>query len=450
MKSIFLWLSWFICSAAAAQNLYWKTNLNTGELGLLQVNFILQPQGNFYTGTTPPNAHKRIVGGIKAAFAKSMFQKDGSVAELDSIALNTDSITGFLLMQKRKYHLKGVKTGNQIVLSIYSKNSGKVYGALVAEQVPTLQKPKDYTAVWQHIKGETEKYIYRKSALETKQWKAFVDRMDEFSAIAEDDAEFAFGFFQYSKEIGFSHYAVMGSKEQSQNFHSANYKAPKTKVRPTLEPLDSQTMLLDIPAFNFRGSEIDSMMQILVQRQPKNLIIDVRNNTGGDMEGGMRICQYLTHKTLYGGIMLAQSYWNKNSTVPSVEQYTNFKPMNTANYEWFRNEVKNGVEGLCLLTQPLANTYKGKVVILTSGVTASAAEPFVYTLQKENIATIIGEKTSGSVLSMEYFFIGNLAYTIPMLDYYAFDGTRLDQKGVTPNIVCEQQQALTKALEWLQ
>ncbi|TAF93065.1 MAG: hypothetical protein EAZ47_07510, partial [Bacteroidetes bacterium] len=64
--------------------------------------------------------------------------------------------------------------------------------------------------------------------------------------------------------------------------------------------------------------------------------------------------------------------------------------------------------------------------------------------------TIIGEKTSGSVLSMEYFFIGNLAYTIPMLDYYAFDGTRLDQKGVTPNIVCEQQQALTKALEWLQ
>jgi hypothetical protein len=432
-----------------SQTNYWKTTLTTGEFGVLEVNFTLKKNGDFYFGTTPINAHKRIVGGIKSAFAKSMFQKDGSIAELDSISFKQDSIAGYLIIQKIKYHLKGTKKDNSIDLIIYGKLSGKTYGTLQATVVNQLEKPKDYAKVWQSIKSETEKYIYRKTALETKQWKTFVNKMDDFSKIAEDDAEFAFAFFQFSKQVGFSHYGVLGNKELAKDFHSVSYKAPKTKVRPELRQINETTTLLDIPAFNFRAVEIDSIMKSVVTNKPKNLIIDLRNNTGGDMEGGMRICQYLTKKTLYGGIMLSQNYWNKNDKLPALSEYKNFKPMNTANYEWFKNEVKNGVEGLCLITEPLEETYSGNIVILTSKVTASASEPFVYTLQKEKIATVIGEKTSGSVLSMEYFYIENLAYTIPMLDYYAYDGQRIDQIGVTPDLICDRKDALNIALESL-
>jgi C-terminal processing protease CtpA/Prc len=85
-------------------------------------------------------------------------------------------------------------------------------------------------------------------------------------------------------------------------------------------------------------------------------------------------------------------------------------------------------------------------LILTSKSTASASEPFVYTLQKENIATVIGEKTAGAVISMEYFHLQNLALTIPMLDYYTYDGKRLDKIGVEPNIKCDPKEALDVAL----
>jgi C-terminal processing protease CtpA/Prc len=164
------------------------------------------------------------------------------------------------------------------------------------------------------------------------------------------------------------------------------------------------------------------------------------------MEGGMRICQYLSDKTLYGGIMLSQAYWNKHMTAPSTAEYKNFKLMDKANYAWFKKEVRNGVEGLCLVTDPLTNTFKGKVFILTSKSTASASEPFVYTLQKENIATVIGEKTAGAVISMEYFYLKNLALTIPMLDYYTYDGKRLDKIGVEPTIKCDPKEALKIAI----
>ena len=108
--------------------------------------------------------------------------------------------------------------------------------------------------------------------------------------------------------------------------------------------------------------------------------------------------------------------------------------------------MKNGVEGLSIITNPRAETFKGKIYILTSDITASASEPFVYTLQKENIATVIGAKTAGAMISMQYFYAHNFAVTIPVLDYYTFDGKRLDRIGVEPNIACDPKDALNVAL----
>lgn len=432
-----------------SQITYWKAALNTGEYGLMQTNFILNKGDGFLKGSSTPNAHKRIIGGLKAAVAKSMFQVDGSIIELDSIVFKGDSLSGYLILEKRKYYLVGNRRGEKIEAKLTGKASGKVYGQLEATEVSAINKPKDYSNLWAEMRTLTENYIYNKSVLTTKEWKNFCDEMDEFAKLAEDDAEFAYGFFYKAKQLPFSHYALMGNKQNSTNFAIAGYNTTEDKIRPSLQKLNPKTLLLDVPAFNFRVKDIDSLMQQIVTSDAQNLIIDLRKNPGGDMEGGMRICQYLSPKTIYGGIMLSQAYWNKHSTTPALADYKNFKLMNTANYDWFKKEVKNGVEGLCIMTEPLANTFKGKVYILTSKTTASASEPFVYTLQKENIATVIGEKTAGAVISMEYFYLQNLAFTIPMLDYYTFDGNRLDKIGVEPNIKCESKDALNIAMSKL-
>ena len=431
-----------------AQEKYFKATVHTGEYGLLETNFIVKENGAYLTGTTKPDANKRILGGLKGSFAKGMFQKEGSVMELDSLAINENLIDGYLLMQKKKYYLKGIKNGKTITADIVGKKSDKVYGKIILDEVTRIEKPKNYVYLWNEIKSLSEKYIYNKKVLESKAWINFVDYMDNFSPKAEDDGEFLTAFYYKSNDLPFSHYSLSGNRDNAGDFSIAGTSTgtPTNLLKPTLKSIDDNTFLLDIPAFNFRVSDIDSIMNAITNSTAKNLIIDLRQNPGGDLEGAMRICQYISDKKIYGGVVLAQSYWTKHQSVPSIAEYENFKVMNTANYEWFRKEIKNGVEGLSIVATPLEKTFKGKVYILTSEITASTSEPFVYSLQKEKIATVIGSKTAGAVVSMDIFNLQNFSVSIPILDYYTFDGKRLDKIGVEPDISCDPKEALNIAL----
>ncbi len=437
-----------IFSNSFAQQKYWRATVHTGEYGLLETNFISEANGPYLYGTSKPEANKRILGGLKGSLAKNMFQKNGSVMELDSLSIKENKMDGYLLMDKRKYYLKGVQSGDTITADIVGKKSDKVYGKLIMHEVSRLEKPKNYVKLWNDIKELTEKFIYNKKALDVKEWVNFVDYMDSFSPKAADDGEFMTAFFYKSRDLPFSHFSLTGNKEKAGDYSiaSAMNQTPLNELKPTLKKIDDNILLLDIPAFNFRISAIDSMMNVIINSQAKNLIIDLRENSGGDMEGGMRICQYIANKELFGGVVLAQSYWNSHQLAPDPANYSDFKVMNSANYEWFRNEIKNGVEGLSIVTTPLEKTFTGKIYILTSEKTASSSEPFVYTLQKENIATVIGSKTAGAVVSMEYFNLQNFGLSIPILDYYTSDGKRLDKIGVEPNISCEPKDALISAL----
>lgn len=447
MKIYLSIFAFFIFNSAYAQQLNWKAEVNMGEFGQLFTNFTLQKNGTYLFGTTKPDANKRIIGGLKGSFAKGMFQKDGSMMELDSVLIENNIVTGFLILQKKKYFLKGTLTGNVITAQLTGKTSGKIYGKFVASPFDEIEKPKNYQKLWVEIKTVTEENIYNKTVLTTKEWSNFIKYMDDFSSKAEDDAEFMYGFFYKSRELPFSHYSLTGSKEYATNFKTAGVIENAKENKPSLKKLDENTLILNIPAFDFRAGDIDEIMSEIVNSKAKNLIIDLRNNPGGDLEGAMRICQYLSKKTLYGGVVLSQAYWKNNQSPPLTQDYGKFKVMNNANYEWYKKEVKSGVEGLSIISEPLPKTFEGKIYILTSNVTASTSEPFAYTLQKEKIATVIGAKTSGSVLSMEYFHISNFALTIPMLDYYTFDGKRLDGIGVTPNVICEPNLALEVALK---
>lgn len=82
------------------------------------------------------------------------------------------------------------------------------------------------------------------------------------------------------------------------------------------------------------------------------LIIDIRNNGGGDSRVGEYICQYLIEKT-----------------------------------------QKACISGLDI--SPAANHYKGKTFLLTSPFTFSAAESFAIDLKESGQVTVVGEPTGG-------------------------------------------------------
>lgn len=79
--------------------------------------------------------------------------------------------------------------------------------------------------------------------------------------------------------------------------------------------------------------------------------------------------------------------------------------------------------------------YRGRVVILTSGATGSAAEIFAHVLQYRQRATVVGRPTAGAVvLSRTYGLPGGGSLQIPVQDYRGLDGRRLEGHGVIPDL----------------
>ncbi|MFT3784317.1 MAG: S41 family peptidase [Nibricoccus sp.] len=80
--------------------------------------------------------------------------------------------------------------------------------------------------------------------------------------------------------------------------------------------------------------------------------------------------------------------------------------------------------------------YRGRVVVLTSPGTASAAEIFSHVLQFHHRAIVVGERSAGAVISSRRYDLpdGGLIQ-IPVRDYVGLDGQRLEHRGVMPDHV---------------
>ncbi len=147
-----------------------------------------------------------------------------------------------------------------------------------------------------------------------------------------------------------------------------------------------------------------------------SLIIDLRNNQGGD--GGM--------------LLLFCSYFFKNKETLST---TYFRHKNKT----VTNRTKAKVAGQKYLDKP--------VYILTSKNSFSAAESLSYHLKNKGIATTIGEKTAGAANPVDMFVINNeFLFFVPVgEDASIITKTNWEHTGVVPNYKIEQDKALEKA-----
>ena len=82
------------------------------------------------------------------------------------------------------------------------------------------------------------------------------------------------------------------------------------------------------------------------------------------------------------------------------------------------------------------DAYRGRVVVLIDEKTASAAEIFAAGLQEAKRAVIVGRQSSGDVLgSLNYKLPHGFYVDIPIWDYQTANGARLEGRGVIPNEV---------------
>ena len=88
---------------------------------------------------------------------------------------------------------------------------------------------------------------------------------------------------------------------------------------------------------------------------------------------------------------------------------------------------------------------------MTSSRTFSGCEELAYNLQAYKRATIVGQRTSGGAHPVEVFALTDvLEVTVPVArSVNAVTGTNWEQVGVVPDVECNPDTALERAVELL-
>jgi C-terminal processing protease CtpA/Prc len=183
----------------------------------------------------------------------------------------------------------------------------------------------------------------------------------------------------------------------------------------TFEVLKGNIAYLQINSFNDENivHVFDSLFASIAPTAA--LIIDVRNNGGGNGGNGFEILGCLTDKPFYTGKTMLRQYRPVGRSWGGIEmgriEGDNWKP--------YKNKL-----------------YSKPVVVLTSAATYSAAEDFTATFKSMKRGVVIGEPSGGSTGQPVFFALpgGGIAAVCSKRDYFS-DGTEFVGVGIQPDVV---------------
>lgn len=326
-------------------------------------------------------------------------------------------------------------------------SNNKMNGNLINNNAPL----RDYYSITKSAIDSTEQYLYNPAILKSNDWISFKEKVLALSKEVADDYEFTKIFNYNGVNLPFTHYGIVqpAPRKEVQEQTSQNTKQNKQPELFNIKQIDSKTILFTIKSFSASAEEITPYIDSLKTIAFDNLIIDLRDNSGGTIASALPLTKYLVNDTLLGGAFITQKYFLKHSELPKSNEYKNFPLFSKASFSLIIDGIHNQ-EGLCLIVSPDVNNYKGNLYILTNKKTASTCEPLVYGLKSSGRATIVGETTCGAMLNGEKFKLTNdFVLWVPTADYYTADGSKLDKIGVKPNVEVASEDALTKTLEIL-
>lgn len=169
------------------------------------------------------------------------------------------------------------------------------------------------------------------------------------------------------------------------------------------------------------------------------LIIDLRGNTGGGI-GALRVMSLLTSERIPVGFALDKRRRANGNLDHEKQRYPRFSriPSNTKTLWPLALRFAPAMlakKPIVLETEGLGpQMFHGRIVLLVDRHTASAAEMIVAFARENSLATIVGEKTAGRLLSATSVKVGNgFRLALPTGAYHTWKGTVLEGAPIEPD-----------------
>jgi carboxyl-terminal processing protease len=233
----------------------------------------------------------------------------------------------------------------------------------------------------------------------------------------------------------------------SQQTVKVNLPMPKSKKHPVTAPqaVLSERLSYDIGLLKvamFPGAigidvakDIDRGIAAL--DGCSRLIVDLRGNTGGGI-GGLRLMSYLTPGKLEVGYSLTRKRRERGYRREELTRFGRI-PSHKATLFWLAARYAFVEKSILVVTEGLGpRKFHGRVVLLVNEHTASAGEMVSAFAEENDLATIVGTKTPGRLLSGSAYKVGHgYILGLPVAAYLTWKGRILENNGITPKFCTE-------------
>jgi C-terminal processing protease CtpA/Prc len=212
--------------------------------------------------------------------------------------------------------------------------------------------------------------------------------------------------------------------------------------------IDGDTATLTLPTFSFWNGDfdwngfLDRSFATLDEKKIPNLILDLRRNEGGDDAIGHALIAHVLSAPLTIQATRVETAYER-------APYDLARYLDTWDYSFFdrtgqvvRGEGRNWLlreQDADRVITPVANPYRGKVVLLTGPQMSSAGYLIARDLKASGAATLIGRETGGSLrglnggqLAWMVLPISGVSVDIPLISGFA--KTAQPDRGVVPDI----------------
>jgi len=200
---------------------------------------------------------------------------------------------------------------------------------------------------------------------------------------------------------------------------------------------------------------LDSVFSVMKQKNTESLIIDLRNNGGGNSALGDELFQYISKVPFsqFGKVVVNYSnirklFYEKNRSKLAYLSRLSDSDFNAYVYGSHNNINENTLNDL--RENPLR--FNGSIYLLTGIKTFSSASDFAWCFQNFNMGKIVGEETGGFIVCFGDYITTplpktNLELIISTKEMYGYGATDKERHGIIPDYKVPSQKALDFTLK---
>jgi pterin-4a-carbinolamine dehydratase len=403
---------------------YWKIRTEYGEDVLLTIE--MHAADHTFKAFTRKDALKDIAGfftyNLARAAGKLKYPEIVYIEGKTEMQKDSLKLEGVFYYIDKQYAFKAVISGSHFI-GKFTDNKNKFH-RLTGEKVSSNKPIKDYKTIVNNVFSIAEKNLFNPLWIKSTEWVAFKNDIDKLKPLISDDYELAASMMWLGKKFPFSPFEIQKTGTRPGGNVSKS-SSRITEIKPGIGLIDGNLLPASM-------KEMDSLSRIISKKEITTLILDFRGRSRILPEAGVCLLNYISGRAFQAGVYLTRKWWNAHLAAPKVTEYKKwFKDISeTAPPAKFSNEP-----GYVLAVVPVKKTFHGRIYVLTDTKTSKVFEAMAAILKSEKLATIVGQKTSGSTSLTESLIISDeFSLQIPVADFYDPNGKNFTKTGIDPDI----------------